>query len=281
MPIFKPIIVPLVGVVLISAGIGCAPGVDPEAARCWRAEYLPPVPLDGTARSIDADTEKGYYLYLCTDAVGVDFSTWQSFSSTLQSPPGQSKFDPSSGHSWIALEKPEQLLFRGHTGNEGVIGPTYSQMFMRLNASGHPNPIVAIKTPLNDGRSHDRLGRHKATFALRVPITMAEYERLRLYVDLFDYRMFALVDHQCTDFVAGAARAIGLNPAYRVRIDLPPKARMWGRDIRFWSDPEHKTITLGSPDLLQSSLQELEMAGYGEDSTASIGRRANEAILLR
>lgn len=250
---------------------GC--GSDQRAAVQWKATFDPPMmPAEGTLtpRTADSPADPGYFIYFCIDAPGVDFSSWDRLIKTVQSPPGRSKFEPSTGHSWIALQSPAGLRYRGHTGNEGMMGPTISDIFIHLNKTGHPDPILAMHQARNDGRAHDHPGRHRPAYVLKVPITQAEYQSVSNFIQLFDYRRFDLRSHQCTDFVVQAAWRVGLTPKSKVTIRLPNEARMWGRRVRFWTDPRFEYITMGCPDILAESMKEYAAQGIGTDATQFI-----------
>jgi hypothetical protein len=262
----------LLGALCLATVSGC--GVDQRAASQWHAEFLPPLePPAGTLtdlRTADSPADPGYFLLICVDAVGVEYGSWERFSATFQSPPGRGKWNPAAGHAWIALQTPTELTYLGHTGNEGHHMPTISRIFMEMVDAGHPNPAMALHQVRLDGRSHGRPGKHLPSYVLKVPITQAQNVKINQFASLFDYRRFDLCTHQCTDFVVQAAWRAGLRPASRVRIDMPDQARLWGKNIRFWTDPKYRTIALGSPDVLVASLREYEAQGIGTDATQMV-----------
>ena len=252
---------------------GCAAHDDRAATKgSWAAEVLYPEGSSGKGFSPGAfpgneNQERGYNLYILTQAIGLDFASPQQFLRTLHRPPQNAKDAQVVGHSWIILQSPTQLLECGHTGEFGISQPTYYQDVLRRIHDGDPNPISYLWETMQDGQFHAGPGSHKPSFVFRLPITPEQYKAIHSYIDSYDYKPFALTGHACADFAAGASKLAGLRLAYQVRLAVPSEMAYEGRTVRLWSDPQFRTLTVGSPDVMESYLRRLARDGIGQDAT--------------
>jgi len=262
----------VVAIALLAAG-GCDAlydtHTDPEE---WQATVQRPDSVLNANASVDPNTgqlvgDPGYFLYLCTDAVGIQFDSAERFIRTLHKHPRGGKNDQSVGHSWLILDGPGRMIERGHTGEFGVTQPTYYSGVWKRVANDDPNPIAYLWQDMNDGELQCGPGMHAPTFVLRIPLTREQHHAIDEYINDYDYRRFALLRHACSDFVAGAAELAGVNVTHRIRLRFPAEGTVHGHHIRVWTDPKYSELSIGSPDVLEKSLQRLAEQGIGEDAT--------------
>lgn len=243
-----------------------------EHDSAWHTELVQPTKRIDSSAAIDPRSgglafDEGYALYIATSAVGLSFASADDLLETLHKHPRTSKDDHSIGHSWILLESPDGRLECGLTGEYGVTSPTYYEAFLERVRQHDPNPVAAIWESKPDGKFHDGSDSHRPTFVARIPITRDQHARLIDYVTHYDYSRFSLVDRQCTDFAAGAARVVGIELGHRIRIELPPRVFFRGRVIQIWQDDKYRILEIGTPDLLEDDLKTLVKQGYATDAT--------------
>jgi len=258
----------------LCASAGCArpPGMldadwQSSFAEVIRPETALPDAADVEPGSGRLKGDAGYRLYVLTDAVGLDFTSPERFLETLHKHPNGRKDDHTVGHCWLILARPGGLMECGHTGEFGIVRPTYYRGISRRVRDGEPDPISYLWEAMPDGQFHRGPGIHKPTFVLRLPITRARHEAIYAYIDGYEYGSFRLTDHACTDFVAGAAALAGVNLAHRVRLTIPEEVTLRGRRVRLRTGKKYETISVSSPDLLEADLRRLAAEGVGEDAT--------------
>ncbi len=263
------------GILLIAClagAIGCERPVDnfELLAGSSFAQVVYPVEATGEAPAKDAstrDSDEGYYFYVLTDAVGMDVSSPETLLTTLHKHPRGDKNDHSVGHSWMILESPTRLMECGHTGEFGIVKPTYYSGVMARMKEGAPNPIAYLWEEMPDGQFHRGPGSHQPTFVARFPISRAQYDAIYSYVDSYDYDAFSLTDHACTDFVAGGAECAGILIIHRVKLDIPETMVFRGRTVRLRTDEQWRVLSIPSPDLLESHLRRVVDEGAADDAT--------------
>jgi hypothetical protein len=264
----------LLAAVLAAGPLGCA---RPDSlAGEWDTSFAQPLhpaaeltrdaPLDPSTGRLRGDA--GYALYLLTDAVGIEFFTPERFLATLHKHPRGGKNDHTIGHCWLILDGPRELIECGHTGEFGIVKPTYYQGVMRRAREGHDDPIGYLWETMPDGEFHRGPGTHRPTFVLGLPLTAERHRAIYDFLNNYDYKPFSLVSHACTDFVARAAELAGVRVMHQVRLNVPRETRYAGRTIHLRSSQKYATITVGSPDLMEAHLRRLARRGIGWDARA-------------
>jgi hypothetical protein len=67
--------------------------------------------------------------------------------------------------------------------------------------------------------------------------------------------------------VIETAALAGINLIHRIRLTLPPEAKVWGRMERVWTDPQYRILEYSTPDVLDADLRQLARLGIGSDAT--------------
>jgi len=88
--------------------------------------------------------DKGYFLYILTDASNWDYSDTTSLLFSIWRQPW--------AHSWLILESPEGRLECGHTGDLGETKPRFHAGVFKRIRDGHPDPIAYLWEMMSDGR---------------------------------------------------------------------------------------------------------------------------------
>lgn len=235
----------------------------------WSATVVyPAVSLEADANvKLPRSGEPGYNLYVLTDSKGFDFSNAKAFLKTLHKHPRGGKQDHSVGHSWLLLQSPDELLECGHTGEFGLDEPGYYRGITSLIRKRDADPIRYLHTTMRDGEYHSGPGSHEASFVARFPITSDEHRAILAYIDGYDYSVFSVTDRQCTDFVLGALRIIGVKAATRMRLALPQTVHYGFKEFRIWTNPEFSTVTIGFADVLEKQLRQMVERGQAYDAT--------------
>jgi len=203
--------------------------------------------------------DEGYYLYILTEAVNWDFSDAPSLVSSI--------WQRRCGHGWIILESPRNRLEFGHVGDFGREKPRYHEGVMQRVRDGDPNPIAYLWQTMSDGQFQIGKPNRPPTFVWRMPITRRRYQLIYEYVMQRKYDQFGLRTNNCTDMVAEAAALAGINLIHRIRLTLPPEAKLWGRTLRVWTDPQYRILEFSTLEVLEVDLRQLAQMGIGSDAT--------------
>jgi hypothetical protein len=258
------------GALWAAALIACAsPPPEWEQEKDWATRLVTPTArLDGYDRpSPDPEPGEAYNLFIAVDSVGISFESAETFLDTLWKHPRGNKKEGGVGHAWVMLETPTDFMEFGHTGEYGVMRPTYYDGFMKKVHEGDPNPASYFFESLPDGRYHEGSSGHEPTYVVRIPIDAAAYTRIRSFMDGYDFETFSLSDNLCTDFAAGAAAEAGIHLTHRIELELPRNAWFHGRKIPMWTDPEYSRVVVAAPDLLEEDLRALVAEGVADDVT--------------
>ena len=254
-------------VVILATGIaaGCAHRLyAPMQPDGWSAQ--PIVILSRFAPDADLDSatgtpvgDKGYYLYILTEAANWDFSSPASFLLSIWLRPW--------AHGWIILESPRSRLEFGHTGDFGLEKPRYHEGVMQGMREGDPNPIAYLWQTMSDGQFQIGKPNRPPTFVWRMPITRGRYELIYEYVMQRKYDQFGVRTNNCTDMVVETAALAGINLSHRIRLTLPSETKVWGRTRRVWTDPQYRILEFSTPEVLEVDLRQLAQMGIGSDTT--------------
>ncbi len=257
----------LVGVILLTGvAAGCAHRIHaPMQPDGWSAQpvvivcrFAPDADLDPATRTPVGD--EGYFLYILTEPANWDFSDASSLLFSIWQRP--------SAHSWIILESPGNRLEFGHIGNFGRKQPRYHDGVMQRIREGDPNPIAYLWQTMSDGQFQIGKPKRPPTFVWRMPIARRRYQMIYEYVMQRKYDQFGLRTSNCTDLVMETAAMAGIHLIHRIRLTLPQEAKLWGRTLRVWTDPQYRTLEFSTPEVLEADLHQLAQIGIGSDATA-------------
>ena len=67
--------------------------------------------------------------------------------------------------------------------------------------------------------------------------------------------------------VVETAALVGIKLIHRIRLTLPSESNVWGRTRRVWTDPRHRVLEFGTPEVLEVDLRHLARIGVGSDAT--------------
>jgi hypothetical protein len=81
------------------------------------------------------------------------------------------------------------------------------------------------------------------------------------------YDQFGVRANNCTDLAKDTAALAGINLIHRIRLTMPPEAKVWGRARRVWTDPQYRILEYSTPDVLETDLRQLARLGIGSDVT--------------
>ncbi|NQZ67973.1 MAG: hypothetical protein HRT89_07880 [Lentisphaeria bacterium] len=256
--------VKLLSFILLCLAIAGCRTVPKDQEHHWKAVLIPAKKtLPDPKKRV---TTEGYFLYVATDSRGYDFSTAKGFIDTLKKPVQGDPEDVSVGHAWILTESPEDILECGHTGEFGILNPSYYDGMIGLVKKKDPNPISYLFTRMKDGKYHQGADSHDPTYVARIKISKKQHDDIRKFIKDYDYKIFALTDRQCSFFVAECMRIAGIDPAYEMKISFPQIFYFRGIKVRVWTDPKYKTIAIGFPDSMETFSRLLVKKGLAEDA---------------
>jgi hypothetical protein len=256
-------------ILLAGVAAGCAHQTPrlyaPTQPDGWNARpiaivcrFAPDADLDPATGTPVGD--EGYYLYILNEAANWNYSNTTSLLFSIWQRPW--------GHSWLILESPGGRLEFGHTGDLGQAKPRYHEGVFQRIRDGDPNPIGYLWQTRSDGLFQIGKPKRPPSFVWRMPITRRRYQLIYEYVMQRKYDQFGVRTNNCTDNVIETAALAGINLIHRIRLTLPPEAKVWGRMRRVWTDPQYRILEYSTPDVLETDLRQLAQFGIGSDVTA-------------
>jgi len=259
----------LLAVIMVLTGLaaGCAQTARlyaPMQPDGWKAQpiaigcrFAPDADLDPATGTPVGD--EGYYIYILNEAANWDYSDSASLLFSIWQRPW--------AHSWLILESPRDRLEFGHTGDFGQTKPRYHDGVFQKIRGGDPDPIAYLWQMTSDGQLQIGKPNRPPTFVWRMPITERRYQLIYNYVMNRTYDQFGVRANNCTDLAKDTAALAGINLIHRIRLTLPPEAKVWGRARRVWTDPQYRILEYSTPDVLETDLRQLARLGIGSDVT--------------
>lgn len=230
--------------------------------------------LDEMASPPAALKESDFFMVLLVDARHLDYSNSQSFLKTITKHPSNGCKDCSVGHAWIYLqgtdEKGRKIVIEGgHSGELGVVKPTYFNGMMELVQNGDENPVRYLWENLGDGFFQEGAGGHPVSFAARIPLNRSQFRNIRHFIDPrnYSYKDYSLTGRQCCSLLAQVAALVDLEMDIEITMKIEQEARVAGQKIKVWNDETFSQITFPSPDALERCLIQLVNRGEAEDAT--------------
>lgn len=219
--------------------------------------------------------ESDYFLVLLVDARHLDYSSSQCFLKTITKHPTNGCKDCSVGHAWLYLQGLDAngkrfILEGGHSGELGVIKPSYFNGITAYIEGGDENPARYLWENLEDGYFQEGSGGHPASYAARIPLTRQQFRNILAFIDPqnYNYKDYSLIGRQCGSLVAQVAALADVELAdIDITMDIDQDVRIGGRTIRVWTDDKYSQITFPSPDAIEKSLMQLVHEGKAEDVT--------------
>ena len=256
----------VVMILLTGVATGCAHHrlCVPMQADGWSAQpvvmpcrFAPDADLDPATGTPVGD--KGYYLYILTEALNWNFSTGPALVTSIGNRPW--------GHGWLILESPQDRLEFGLIGDFGREKPRYHEGVIQKIKAGDPNPMSYLWQTMSDGQLQIGKPKRPPTFVWRMPITQRRYQLIYDYAMHRKYDQFGVRSNNCTDMVAEAAALAGINLIHRMRLTLPPEKTLWGHTVRVWTDPQYRVLEFSTLEVLEVDLRQLARMGIGSDAT--------------
>ena len=252
-------------ILLAGLTVGCSHRLHaPMQPDGWSAQpvvladrFMPDADLDPATGAPVGDA--GHFLYILTESPDWDFSQVSSLISSICWRPG--------AHSWLVLESPEDRLECGQTGDFGRDKPRYYRGVMQRIRDGHPDPIGYLWHTMTDGQLQIGQPNRPPTFVWRMPITQRRYRLIHDRLTQRNYDLFGVRSDNCTDLVAEIAELAGIHLIHRIHLTVPPKARLLGRTVRLWTDPQYRILEFSTPEVLEADLRQLARLGIGSDAT--------------
>jgi hypothetical protein len=230
--------------------------------------------------------ESDYFIVFLVDARHLDYTEGGSLLKTIVKHPSDGSKNGDVGHAWIYLQgiidRQRVFIEGGHSGELGFRQAKYFDGIMNYIEYGYanpseeqkrfpryePNPIKYLWTTQYDGFFQRGSGGHTPTCAVKVGLTVEQFEKILAFIDPdnYVYGEYALTRNQCTTFVAKIAELIDFPIEYEVSILIPPRLKIGGEIFTLWTDPKYASFTFSSPDIAEHSLILSLNSGSGEDA---------------
>lgn len=211
-------------------------------------------------------SESDYYVIFLVSARHLDYFDSQSFLKTLAKHPNGGSLNGDVGHAWIYLQGKGKIWEGGHSGELGISEPKYLDGVMDLLERGDDNPIRYLHRTLRDGFFQPGSGGHCPTWAVKVDLTLEEFEMIRNFIDCYDFTGYSLTERQCVSFAAAIARLAGIDLETKATMSIAPYVYVGKQKIILWKDPFYSILTLHSTDILEKSLMQLVKEGKGQNA---------------
>ncbi len=202
--------------------------------------------------------ESDYYLVIYVSSKNLDYSSTKGCLRSLRCNAKDGRF----GHAWVYLHGATGCIEGGHSGELGVTQPRYFDGVAGLVEVGDPNPIRYLGEPQRDGFFQKGCGGHNPTFAAKRDLTAEQFERIRAFMQAYNYRDYSLTGQQCTSFVIAIAALADWLLEGQITLPIASTIRFGGVRMRLWSDPRYSTLTFFTPDRLEQSLRASVKAGF-------------------
>lgn len=225
------------------------------------------------------------YVVLLVDAPGLNYSQGKAFLRSMVKHPRDGCKEGTVGHAWILLHGSIEgrccTLEGGHSGETGWRRPRYLDGIMNYAQYGRavpapgarrcqgwePNPVKYLWESTEDGFFQPGSGGHRPTFAAKVELTQQQFEKILVVIQPvhYDYLNYAITGNQCCTLVQQVGQIVGLDLHAEVSVPIPRSLRFGGETLRLWEDPCYATLTISSPDKLETSLKRAVCEGKAEN----------------
>jgi len=237
-------------------------------------------------------TKTDYYIVFLVSARHLDYSDSRILFEAVSNIDNKLKRNR-VGHSWIYLRgikngkvvileggqsvgyaKKQAGFLEGviNLANYGYANPTSTE---KKQYRYEPNPIKHLWDERDDGYFHKNKATPSPTFAAKINLTEAQFEKVLPFMDPdnYSYKKFSVTGNQCSSFLVAVANLVGIELEHSVTIDIPPEFNVNGKTYRLWEDPQYSKLTFSTPDVLERSLIQLVMEGHAE---YALGRYKND-----
>lgn len=228
-----------------------------------------------------------YFLVILVDGRRLDYSNGKALFRTMAKHPSDRSKNGDVGHAWIYLQgivNGQPIYIEGgHSGEVGNNRPKYFEGVINYHEYGYsdpseeerthpryePNPVKYLWTSPRDGFFQKGCGGHVPTFAAKIDITPRQFQEILAFIhpNNYNYKEYSITENQCSSFAAHVAGFAGLVLRDKVTMKIEPSMKVFGGNIRLWSDLQYSTITFSSPDVLERGLRLAVQEGFAEDAT--------------
>lgn len=222
--------------------------------------------------------ETDYFLVLLVNARHLDYTSEKSFIATMQKHPDDGGKEGDVGHAWIYLKGNGEVLEGGHTGDFGNLQAKYFDGIMNYIEYGYgnptaeqqaspifePNPVKYMWESQQDGICHKGCGGHRPTFAIKIDLTPETYQKIKRFIETYDFSDYALTGNQCSSYVAQVAAIAGLDLETQMTMPIHPTLHFQGTTYTLWRDDIYSTLTFSTPDVLERSMIRAVQEGHAE-----------------
>lgn len=232
--------------------------------------------------------ETDYFLVVLVTARQLDYSDGTTLFRTMAKHPSDGGKNGDVGHAWVyvrgIMDGEPVYIEGGHSGELGRVRPKYFEGVMNYFETGYfdpteedlqnprfePNPVKYLWASPKDGFFQQGCGGHVPTYAAKVNLTPEQFDEIYHFMSPsnYDYKEYSITKNQCSSFATNIAAIAGLHLDDKVTMKIDPTLRLFGADIRLWTDAQYSTITFASPDILEASLKRAVEAGYAQDATS-------------
>ncbi len=238
-----------------------------------------------------AKQESPYFLLILVNARGLDYSNLPHFLQSLAKHPRGGSKNSDTGHAWIYLQGFIQQrrsdgfynfvpfkLEGGQSGEGGIHQPKYFEGIMNYSEYGYaaipnanfsvkkpyryePNPIKYLFSTLNDGYFQQGSGGHRPTFAIKIPLSIRQFDEILAYIEQYDFSSYSLTQQQCCSFVQEIAQLADIYLETKITLLLPQALHLNRIAWQLWADPSYSQITFACPEKLEQSMKEAVRQG--------------------
>lgn len=206
-----------------------------------------------------------YFLVIMVEARHLDYTSPRAFFKTLAKHPSDGSKNGDVGHAWIYLQgkinNHPVYLEGGHSGELGHLQPRYMEGVFHSYERGDKNPIAYLWESQRDGFFQEGGGKHHPTFAAKIILTPAQFHRIYRFIQVYDYRDYAITGNQCCSFAVQVAALAELDLDCEIHLKVDQVLQMGSFHYPLWEDPLYSEITISSPDVLEKSLMQAVQEG--------------------
>ncbi|MGK5594220.1 MAG: hypothetical protein ACSNEK_02550 [Parachlamydiaceae bacterium] len=172
------------------------------------------------------------------------------------------------GHAWIYLhgylDGKEIVCEGGHSGELGVIQPTYFKGVYDNILLGSKNPISYLFCAQEDGFFQRGNGNHVPTYAAKMRLTEQQLRMVIDFIHQYDFKKYSLTERQCCTLINEIASQLGLTLKTKRLVYFPQEALIGKNKVCLWTDPKYSKICFSCPDLLELALKKAVEEGQLE-----------------
>ena len=210
---------------------------------------------------------KSPYIVFLVDARGLDYSSTPKLLQSIAKHPSDGSKNGDVGHAWIYLSGRAITFEGGHSAERDPSCPGYFASILDAQEKKEKNPLVHLYDQRKDGYFERGAGGHKPTLAAYLELTEEEFSLILKEIEKTDFSNYCLANLQCTSFVRRIAHLLNHDLNTFTEVSFSNSLKTPFGDLLLWSDENHATITLETPEALEKSLKNCIEQGQMQDFT--------------